>query len=397
MFAFVSSPYIVTSWTNGMLATAFKDGPGFRWAFGAFSIIEPIVAMSLWVLLVVNYNKAKKMGLIPERRASGRTRYESFKHYVIEFDIIGVLILLTGLALFLLPFSIYSYQTNGWRQPIIICFIVIGALLIGGFFVWEKFYAPVNYIPAELLTDRTVLGAFVVAGGVFVSFYLWDSYFYPFLLVVNGLDITHATYVLNIYTIGSCFWSFLVGVAIRYTGRFKWIAVYFGIPMTILGAGLMIAFREPNVNIGYIVMCQIFIALAGGAIVITEQIAAMAATTHQYIAVVLAVEAMFSSVGGAIGSTVSTAIWTGVFPGKLAAYLPESELGNLTTIYGSIDVQTSYAIGTETRTAIVRAYGETQKLMLIAATAVLIIPWIAAMCWRDINVKNFKQVKGTVI
>jgi hypothetical protein len=35
---------------------------------------------------------------------------------------------------------------------------------------------------------------------------------------------------------------------------------------------------------------QIFIALGGGALVICEQLAAMAATSHQYVAVVLAVE-----------------------------------------------------------------------------------------------------------
>ena len=65
----------------------------------------------------------------------------------------------------------------------------------------------------------------------------------------------------------------------------------------------MIQFRQPDVNVGYIIMCQIFIAFAGGTLVITEQIAVMAATTHQYVAVVLAVQYMFSSIGGAIGQT----------------------------------------------------------------------------------------------
>ncbi|KAI0136157.1 hypothetical protein BJ170DRAFT_75 [Xylariales sp. AK1849] len=395
-FAWVSSPYIITAWINGYIASAFLNGPGFRWAFGAFAIIMPIVCLSLWVLLVINYSRAKKMGILVPRAVSGRTKMQSLRHYVEEFDIIGVLLLLTGLALFLLAFDIYAYQTNGWRQPIIICFIVIGGLLIISFAVWEKYFARINYIPPALLADRTCLGAFIVSGTVFISFYLWDSYFYSFLLVVNDLDTVRATYILNIYTIGSCLWSFCVGIAIRYTGHFKWIAIYFAIPLTILGAGLMIAYREPDVNIGYIIMCQIFIALAGGGVVITEQIAALAASSHQYVAVVLAIEGMFSSVGGAIGSTVATAIWTGVFPEKLAAYLPAEEQANLTTIYTSVYAQLAYPVGTDTRAAIDRSYGETQKLMLIAATVVLILPWIAAWCWRDINVKNIKQAKGTV-
>jgi MFS family permease len=397
MFAWAFSPYIITAWINGHIASAFLYGPGYRWSFGAFAIIMPFVCLSLWVLLVINYRKAEKLGVLPERKASGRTRWQSFKHYVIEFDIIGVLILCTGLALFLLPFNIYSYQTEGWKAPIIICFLVFGFLLIVGFGFYEKYVAPVSFIPFELLKDRTCMGAFIMAGSVFISFYLWDSYLSPFLLLVNNLDVTNASYVLSIYNVGSCAWSFVIGWAIRQTGRVKWIAVYFAVPFTILGAGLMIAFREPDSKVGYIVMCQIFIAVAGGGITITEQVAALAATSHQYIAVVLAVENMFSSVGGAIGSSIAVAIWTGVFPKKLAEYLPAEEQANLTSIYGSTTIQLQYAVGTETRDAIVRSYGETQKLMLIAATAVLIIPWIAAMCWRDINVKTIKQTKGNVI
>lgn len=122
----------------------------------------------------------------------------------------------------------------------------------------------------------------------------------------------------------------------------------------------------------------------------------MAATSHQYIAVVLAIEGMFSSIGGAIGSTVAGAIWTGVFPERLARYLPAEELGNLALIYGDINTQLSYPVGTETRAAIQRAYGDAQRFMLIAASSILVLAVGSVLVWRDINVKHFKQVKGTV-
>jgi hypothetical protein len=143
-------------------------------------------------------------------------------------------------------------------------------------------------------------------------------------------------------------------------------------------------------------MCQIFIAFGGGTLVICEQIAVMAATSHQYIAVVLAVEGMFSSIGGAIGSTVAGAIWTGVFPARLERYLPAEELGNLTMIYGDILTQLSYEVGSPTRLAIDRAYGDAQRYMLIAASTILVLAVGSVAMWRNINVKNFKQVKGTV-
>lgn len=396
VFAYASSPYIITTWLSGPISEAFLKGPGFRWGFGTFAIITPIATLPLFFLFVDNYLKAKRRGLI-RIQSSRRTLGQSLLHYSREFDVIGLFFLSAGLALFLLPFNIYSRQELGWRSPIVICFLVFGLLLMLAFVVWERFFAPVKFIPYSLLMDRTVLGACVLSAVTFISFYIWDSYFSSFLQVVNGLTVTQASYVSQIYSIGSCFWAIIVGLLIRTTGRFKWLALYFGVPLTVLGVGLMIRFRQPDVNVGYIIMCQIFIAIAGGTIVICEQTAAMAATSHQYVAVVLAIEAMFAAIGGAIGLTVAAAIWQAVFPKKLAEYLPASEMKNLDQIYGRLDVQLSYPLGSATRIAIQKAYGDGQKMMLIGSTAVLAIAFISTAVWRDINVKNIKQVKGNVL
>jgi MFS family permease len=396
MLAFAASPYIITVWIGGPLASAFYNGPGFRWGFGAFAIITPAICSPLLALFYINYRKARAMGLIPDRK-SNRTLLQSLKYYAIEFDVIGLFLITAGLALFLLPFNLYAQQAERWRAPMLIAFFVIGGLLLIGFALYEKFLAPKTFIPYDLLMDRTVFGACILAGVLFVSFYIWDSYFPSFLQVVNGLDMIKSSYITNIYSIGSCFWSLVVGVLIRTTGRFKWLALYFGVPVTILGVGLMAHFRQPDVNIGYIVMCQIFIAVAGGTLVICEQMAVMAATTHQYIAVVLAVESMFANVGGAIGSTVAGAIWTGVFPQKLAEHLPAEAQGNLTSIVASLETQLSYPIGSPTRIAIQHAYGDAQRIMIIASTVIQVISIVSVVVWRDIKVKDFKQVKGLVV
>ncbi|ORY64508.1 siderophore iron transporter [Pseudomassariella vexata] len=397
MFAFQSSPYIITVWITGPFFNAIvkPGGMGFRWGFGIFAIIMPVVCLPLWVLFMYNQRQAVKSGMLP-KKSSGRTTWESIKYYFIQFDAVGVLCLCAGFSLFLLPFNIYSYQYYGWKDKMTIGPLVGGFVLLCLFVVWETWYSPVNYMPWELLKDRTVLGANVLACVLFISFYIWDSYFSSFLQIVPNLSPTYTAYVVNIYSIGSCFWSLLIGVYIHYRGRFKNLALYFGIPLTILGVGLMIAFRQPHVNVGYIVMCQIFIAFAGGTLVICEQMAVMAATSHQYVAVVLAMEGMFSSIGGAIGQSVAGATWTSVFPAALAKYLPEEEQGNLTTIYGDLTVQLSYPVGSATRDAINAAYGDAQKWMLVGGTAILVLAIPAVMVWRNINVIEFKQVKGRV-
>lgn len=396
MFGFISSPYIITVWIAGPLTEAFYNGIGWRWSFGLWSILQLIVCLPLYFLFFFNYKKAVKQGLIVPTK-SNRTFTEAVKYYAIEFDAGGLFLLLSGLVLFLLPFSLYSFQEKQWESALVISMLIIGGLLLIAFALYEKYVAPKTFIPYELLLDRTVFGACILAGVLFVSWYLWHSYFPSFLQVVNGLSITEANYVLNIYSIGACLWSVVVGVAIRVTGRFKWIATYFGVPLMLLGVGLLIHFRQPDVNIGYIVMTQIFIAFAGGALVITEQVAAMAATDHQHIAVVLALEGMFSNVGGGIGGSIAGAVWTGVFPQKLAEYLPAESQGNLTMIYADLVTQLSYPKGTETRIAIERAYGDSQKWMNLGGTLILLLAIPAVWVWRDIKVKDFKQVKGLVV
>lgn len=215
----------------------------------------PLIALFTW-----NYHKAKRTGLIT-RKSSDRTVLQSVRHYFLEFDLVGLLLICGGLALLLLPFSLSTYQANGWKSPMIICMIVFGVALTIGFALYEKFIAPKTFIPFHLLTDRTIVGANVLAAVLFVSFYIWNSYFSSFPQVVNGLTITEASYVANIYSIGSCFWALIIGLAIRYTGRFKWLALYFGVPLAILGVPLMLRSRQPDINIGYVVMCQIFVSL----------------------------------------------------------------------------------------------------------------------------------------
>ncbi|KAE8147774.1 major facilitator superfamily domain-containing protein [Aspergillus avenaceus] len=393
---FTGSPYIATVWAYGPATEDILKTIGWRWGFGIWSIVTPVMCAPLFFLFYYNQLKAKKAGLLPERK-SQRTPLQSIRYYAREFDLIGLLLLSTGLALFLLAFNLYSKQPNEWKSPLIICFIIIGGLLLIAFPLYERWLAPVTFIPWSLLLDRTVFFTYTMAASLYFAWYLWDTYFYSMLVIVFNQTVTQATYITNIYSVGSCFWAVLMGILIRYNGRLKWQALYFGVPMTMLGVGLMIKFREPGVNIGYLVMCQIFIAFGGGTLVICEQMTVMAVSSQQHIPAVLAMEGMFISIGNAVGTTIATALWTGVFPVKLAKYLPAEAQPNLANIYGDLTVQASYPVGSAARDAINRSYSETQRYMLITATCLTLVTWASVAMWRDVNVKNIQQVKGRVM
>jgi MFS family permease len=78
---------IANTFAGPAAAESFLDGAGWRWIYGTFAIVTPVMcAPFLWVFWY-NQRLAKKQGVLVEKReASGRTWYQSLKYYFIEFD-----------------------------------------------------------------------------------------------------------------------------------------------------------------------------------------------------------------------------------------------------------------------------------------------------------------------
>jgi hypothetical protein len=145
---------------------------------------------------------------------------------------------------------------------------------------------------------------------------------------------------------------------------------------TIPGTGLMIYFPQPDSHYGYLIMCQIFLSIGNGFVIVCDEVAAMASTSHQYIAVVLAVTGVFSSVGAVIGGTVVSAIWQSIFPTALAKYLPAADLPDLEVIYGSLTTPLSYPVESDTRLAIQKAYGDAQTMCCLRVLLSGLLAWL---------------------
>jgi hypothetical protein len=244
------------------------------------SILVPIVTLPLFGLFTYHFFKAKKQGIVP-KRVSGRTLWESLAYYSCEFDVIGLLLISAGLAFFLLPFNLYTVEAKGWNSALIICCLVFSIVLLIAFAIWERFFAKVSFIPWRLLRDRTVLGACLLSCILFLSASCWSSYFGSYVQVVNDLSITHASYVVQINTVGSILFTLVAGAVISYTGCYNPVTLYLGLPLTVLGLSLLIYFRQPNQNVGYVVMCQLFISFATGIVMVTDEITITAAVAGQ--------------------------------------------------------------------------------------------------------------------
>lgn len=315
-------------------------------------------------------------------------------HFPSFFTVAGVILLAGGLALFLLPFIIAGSAEDQWKSSHIIAMLVIGFCMLIGFAFFEAYFASKPFIPWRLLLSRTILGTCLLDLFYITANYCWSIYFSEYLQVVYNQSLANAGYIVNIFNVVNGVWLFIVGFLIRKTERFRWI-LWWSVPMYMLFEGLLIYFRRQGTGIGFIIMCQIFMAIAGGSIIICNQVAVLSICKHQDAASSLAILNLFGIIGGAIGSSVSGAIWTQLLPKYLVEYLPAESVDLWQDIYSSLDIQLSYAVGDPTRIAIAHAYESTQTWMLTAGTLCML--GAVVMMFIIPNVKlDKKQTKGVV-
>lgn len=106
---------------------------------------------------------------------------------------------------------------------------------------------------------------------------------------------------------------------------------------------------------------------------------------------------MFGSIGVAIGLAIAGSLWTNVLPVQLYNRLPEDAKDLAAEIYGSIVVQQSYPMGSPIRDAIIAAYADVQRKMVIAGAAFIPLLVICIMVWRNVNVKKLEEINGNQV
>lgn len=308
---------------------------------------------------------------------------------------VGVVLVGSGLTLILLPFSIAGSSTSLWSRGLVLM-LVLGSMLATAFVLFEYYCAPKPFVPFQLLCSRNVMGSFILTTVLFIAYYCWDGYFTSYLQVVHELSVYQAGYVANTYIIVGGLWAFVAGWLIRYSDRFKWLALC-AVPVLILSGVLMLFFRQPSVPIFLVVLPQVVQAFGGSTLIVTEQMAVMSVAKHGEVASLIALLGLSTAIGSGIGSSVSGAIWTNTVYAELLKLLPDSARDQAQEIYENLHVQLSYPAGSPVREAIIQAYTIAQRRMLLAGVCILLVAIPSVAVWRDVRVSQFRQVKGRVL
>ncbi|CZT03512.1 probable major facilitator protein MIRC (siderophore transporter) [Rhynchosporium agropyri] len=393
-------PFLITVWIGSLIGKDILKTSTWRWGYGIWCIVLPVMFMPLALTLWMNNRKAKKLGLTTESQFKGTKAMQVIKHLWSELDIGGILLLTAAFALVLISLTIASKQASGWASGKIIAMLVIGLVCFIIFPFWEsiKKLAPHPLIPMYLLKSRTFSAGCAAGFFYFMAFYLSvQPYFYSYLVIVHGESIPSASRITQTFSFTATVTSVIVSFFIKYSKYYKPYLVL-GTCIYIMGIGLMIKYRTIDASRGALIGSQIAVGVGGGMINVPAQLGVQASTDHQHVAVATAVFLTCVELGGAVGSAISGAVWSKNIPSKLRLYLPEAAKGNAKAIYDSITEASSFPMGSPEREAINRAYQETMHTLLIIAICVTVPILLCTLLMQNCKLDEIKQgVKGRVI
>ncbi|VUC33960.1 unnamed protein product [Clonostachys rosea] len=411
-------PFLVTTWIGSIIGGGIMKSSGsWRWAYGMWAIILPVAFLPLLFSLVMNTRRAKQLGIAPERKTLQGSIPRILANLWRDLDMGGILLLSASFALILIPCTIAGTLSDGWQNREVIAMITLGAILLVIYPCWEmstrlgrkygvrgtlakvlEYTAPYPLTPLHLLRSRTFAAGCILITFYFIAFYLSVfPYFYSYLMVVRNLDMQSATYVTQIFSFSSTVSSIIISIIIKLTKRYKWFVVL-GASLYTLGLGLMMKYRTETSSLSAIIGCQVLIGFGGGMLNVPAQLGVQASAGHQNVATATAMFLTVISIGSAIGSAISGAVWGKNIPAKLTEYLPEAAKVNATTIYGDITVALSYEVGTPERIAISRSYQETMTTLLTIAVCMCAPIFLCSLLMTDYKLDEMEQgVKGLVI
>ncbi|ODO06152.1 hypothetical protein L198_01384 [Cryptococcus wingfieldii CBS 7118] len=266
-------------------------------------------------------------------------------------DAFGLLLMAFSWALMLLPFTLYKTADKGFKNPSLITMFIVGGLLQISFIVWEWKFASHPLMPKRIL-NRSL-----------ICFCIIDFSYY---------SLATFTYWSNMNSITVC-----AGLIQKYTHRYKYLQL-FGLCTRLVGQSLVYTSTRGHTGDAMLIMGLVLISMGGACSVVDSQVATQASVPHTDLALAMALLALWTRIGGAIGSAIAAAIWANQLPKHLSANLGQyMNSTQLDAIYGSI---TKARAVTEHRDLLRKAYLDSAWYLELPALVLCVLPIAAGLC-----------------
>ncbi|KAL0578567.1 hypothetical protein V5O48_003417 [Marasmius crinis-equi] len=405
--ALLSLPFVINTWFSGKIVDAFSEGERWRWGYAMFAIIIPAVLGPAIITLIYLERKAQREGVVniassnaARRRAlegsdseregllgavvaravvSEKTWFQQAKHNLEEIDALGLLLLGLGWGLLLLPFVSKSYAKGGLGNPLIISVMTFGVFFLIAYILFERYVSRMPSAPRRLLVNRTFISAVIIDFFYFFSGQLRGIYFGSYILIVKTWSVQNVAYFNNIMTIALCLSGILVGIIHRLTHRYKYLQII-GLIVKILGIAIILGDHGRATTTSFaLITSQILIGIGGACSVVGTRVSSQASVPHQDLALTLALLALWTKIGSALGAASAYAIWAARMPILLRRYLPEDVTDKeVAAFFGDIKAIRKFDFDHPIRQGAIRAYQETLWYLIVPALWLSLISLVAA-------------------
>lgn len=381
-------PIIINLWISGNITQSLIDKGSWywRWGYGMFAIIVPIVTAVFTLPYFFAQRVAKRQNILPPLRlrkgneSIGRALWD----LALDIDVIGVLLFAAALVLVLLPLTIAGGAESKWDRGYIIAMICVGGFLIIPFVIWELWYARAPFIPRRRLEVTFYAAmAFELFWRVAISLEL--NYVRFILLVAFNQSTSSAQRLGQLYDFMQACTNIGVGIILHFWPHPKFF-VFTGSLVGLLGMGLMYKYRVAYDGLSGYIAADVLIGLGGGMMRFPTWTLVHTGVPHDQMAVATGFMMTMYQVGAAVGSCVATAVWTQKLAPKLIELLGP-QLGQ--QVYKSpLNFTKKYPIGTPTRDKILEAYSYIQRLLMIVALAFTALVVVITLFVRNYTVTD---------
>ncbi|KAL1895507.1 hypothetical protein Sste5346_005316 [Sporothrix stenoceras] len=386
------APSIITCWIAGPVASGIIS-TSWRWGFGMFAIMIPVLSLPLLVSLYINKRRGAKL-----RKAEGTFTPVNHLQNFLQLDPIGLLLMAAGLSLLLIPISLASSNTHTWKTSHTIAELVVGGVCLILLPIWELKFARWPVFPPSIFQSRTVIFGLAAMLVNYSGLYLLQSYLLYYLLVAANLSVNAATNMFILIPFSGSVGQVLAAFVVKYLQRYKWVVVS-GYALIVLGMGLSYRYIDAVGHMPQLVVSQIITGLGAG-VIATTQFGIQASVRQADMATATALYTTAAGVGNAIGSAVSGGLWASLLPKRLLTNLPAADVGDIPAIVGSIDAALSFEWDTPTRDAINASYTSVFRTMILTGLVLIAVALVLSLFIRDQNIAEVdesRDYKGVVI
>ena len=205
---FPSVPSVVNGFVSANIVDSLlKKGPitrQWRWGFGEsigrevclllgmFTILIPVVATPILITLWWSTRASKGEAMPvekPETKREPRSMWKATKSLFWQLDFIGLTLFVIGFGLFFITLTLANSKTARWSDAHSIAQLIVGAVFIAAFIIWERSYAPHPLLPFSLLRRKTVIGCCLIALWHPMAGRISAGYLTTFLQVAAGQSV----------------------------------------------------------------------------------------------------------------------------------------------------------------------------------------------------------------